>query len=109
MRRHPKAAGQSFLVKDSEDISTRELMFRLARLLDRPLRLFPVPERFIRLAARLALKENAVSRLLDSLVIDSSQAQALLGWTPPMTLDDGLATTARWYLESRKSAATKAF
>lgn len=106
---HPNAAGQSFLVKDSKDISTRELMSRLARLLDRPLRLFPVPEPLIRLAARLALKGNAVSRLLDSLVIDSSQAQGLLGWTPPMTLDDGLAMTARWYMESGQSAGTKAF
>lgn len=106
---HPKAAGQNFLVKDSEDISTRELMSRLARLLNRPLKLFPVPEPFIRLAARLALKETAVNRLLDSLVIDSSQAQRLLGWAPSMTLDDGLAMTARWYMESRQSAGTKAF
>ena len=106
---HPKAAGQSFLVKDSEDISTRELISRLARLLDRPSRQFLVPEPLIRLAARLTLKEGAVSRLLDSLVIDSRKAQVLLGWTPPMTLDDGLAATARWYRESRQSAGGKTF
>ncbi|MGB8031076.1 MAG: NAD-dependent epimerase/dehydratase family protein [Terracidiphilus sp.] len=106
---HPKAAGHSFLVKDAEDVSTRELITRLAQLLDRPLRLFPVPEPLIRLAAKLASKEDAVSRLLDSLVIDSGRARDALGWSPPMTLDDGLALTARWYRESRQSARTKAF
>jgi nucleoside-diphosphate-sugar epimerase len=101
---HPNAAGQSFLVKDAEDLSTRELMTRLARLLNRPLRLFPVPEPWVRFAARLASKQEPASRVLDSLVIDSSHAQQLLGWTPPMTVDDGLAMTARWYRESLHSA-----
>jgi nucleoside-diphosphate-sugar epimerase len=105
---HPKAAGHSFLVKDSEDISTQELMIRLARLLDRPVRLFPVPEGLIRLAAELAGKKDAVGKLLDSLVIDSANAQRLLRWVPSMTLDDGLAKTARWYRETRHSAPTKA-
>jgi len=105
---HPQAAGQSFLVKDSEDVSTRELMTRLARFLSRPLRLFPAPEPLIRLAAILALKQEIVSRLLDSLVIDSGRAQQLLEWAPPLTLDEGLATTARWYQESLQSARTKA-
>jgi nucleoside-diphosphate-sugar epimerase len=104
---HPEATGHSFLVKDSEDVSTRELMTRLARLLHRPLRLVPVPKALIRLAAKLALKPDAASRLLDSLVVDSGQAQRLLGWTPPLTLDDGLASTVRWYKESRQSAATR--
>src|ERR1039458_232890 len=48
---HPQAAGQCFLVKDSEDVSTRDLMTRLAGFLSRPLRLFPAPEPLIRLAA----------------------------------------------------------
>jgi nucleoside-diphosphate-sugar epimerase len=105
---HPKAAGQSFLVKDSEDISTRELLTRLARFLDRPLRLFPVPEPLIRFAARLLSKQDAASRVFNSLVIDSGHAQELLGWIAPVTLDNGLAATARWYQESQHSARTKA-
>lgn len=96
---HPKAAGKSFLVKDTEDTSTRELITRLARLLTRPTRLVPVPEALIRLAARLTFKEKALNRVLDSLVIDSRRAQQDLQWTPPVPLDDGLAATARWYRE----------
>lgn len=105
---HPKAPGRSFLVKDSEDISTRELISRLARDLGRPLKLFPVPEPLVRFAATLASKQDTVGRLLDSLVIDSCKAQALLEWSPPVALDDGLAATARWYQESQRSAGRKA-
>jgi nucleoside-diphosphate-sugar epimerase len=105
---HPKAAGQRFLVKDSEDVSTRELLTRLARFLDRPLRLFPFPEPLIRFVARLASKTEAASRVFDSLVIESGRAQELLGWVAPVTLDNGLAATARWYQESLHSARTKA-
>ncbi|HVN92790.1 MAG TPA: NAD-dependent epimerase/dehydratase family protein [Terracidiphilus sp.] len=106
---HPNADGQSFLVKDAEDLSTHELMARLAHLLDRPLRLFPFPEGLIRFAATLASQRDAVNRLLDSLVIDSSRAQQLLGWAPPVTVDDGLAATVRWYRESVHPAEASAF
>ena len=105
---HPKAAGQCFLVKDSEDLSTRELMTRLARFLDRPSRLFPFPEPLIRFAAKLASKQDAASRVLDSLVIDSGRAQELLSWVAPMTLDCGLAATAQWYQKFVRPARTKA-
>jgi nucleoside-diphosphate-sugar epimerase len=106
---HPEAAGQSFLVKDTEDISTRELITRLARLLARPVRLVPVPEPLIRFAARLTMKQEAASRVLDSLVIDSDRAQQLLGWVPPVTLDEGLARTARWYQETYLPSRARAY
>jgi nucleoside-diphosphate-sugar epimerase len=92
-----KAAGQAFLVKDSEDLSTRELIQQLAHRLGRPARIVPVPEPLIRFAATLALKKEEAGRFLDSLVIDSHRAQQLLQWDPPVSFDDGLAATARWY------------
>jgi len=105
---HPKATGHSFLVKDSEVVSTRELITRLARLLGRPVRLVPVPESLIRLAARLTMKKEAAGRVLGSLVIDSDRAQQLLNWIPPVTFDEGLAATARWYQETYLPSRTKA-
>lgn len=106
---HPEAAGHSFLVKDSEDVSTRELIARLARLLGRPVRLIPVSESLIRLAARLTMTNEAAGRVLDSLVIDSDCAQQLLKWIPPVTLDEGLAATVRWYRETYPPSRAKAF
>jgi nucleoside-diphosphate-sugar epimerase len=106
---HPKVAGHSFPVKDAEDVSTRELITRLARLLGRPVRLVPVHESLIRLAARLTMKNEAASRVLDSLVIDSDRAQQLFNWVPPATLDEGLTATARWYRETYLPSRAKAF
>jgi UDP-glucose 4-epimerase len=105
---HSNAAGQSFLVKDSEEISTRELITRLARILARPVRLVPVPEALIRLAARLTFKQEEANRVFDSLVIDSRRAQQDLQWAPPVPLDDGLAATCRWYREFTLAERAKA-
>lgn len=97
---HPEAANETFMLSDGEDVSTRELIVRLASALARPARFLPVPEFAIRLAARLAGKEAAVNRLFGSLVVNSGKARQKLGWKPPVPLDSGLAATARWYLES---------
>ncbi len=101
----PGAANETFLVSDGEDVSTRELIVRLARALGRSARILPVPEFAVRLAARLVGKEAAVNRLLGSLTVSSDKARQRLGWKPPVTLDNGLAATARWYLESSKQLA----
>ena len=99
---HPGAANETFMVSDGEDVSTRELIARLARALGRPDRFLPVPEFAVRFAARLVGKEAAVNRLLGSLTVSSDKARQRLGWKPPVTLGSGLAATARWYLESSK-------
>jgi|ERR1039458_1872766 nucleoside-diphosphate-sugar epimerase len=97
---HPHAANQTFMASDGEDVSTRELIIRLARGLGRSARFLQVPESALRFAARLVGKEATADRLLGSLVIDSEKARQTLAWKPPVTLDNGLAATARWYLES---------
>jgi len=99
---HPGAANQTFMVSDGEDVSTRELVSRLAQHLGRSARFLPVPEFAIRLAARLTGNEAAVKRLLGSFTVSSDKARQMLAWKPPVTLDCGLAATARWYLESSR-------
>lgn len=101
---HPKAAGQTFLVSDNEDVSTPELVRRMARALERPARLFRVPPALLRAGARLMGKQEEVDRLLGSLVVDSSKIRRELGWTPPYTMEQGLAETVRWYLRAQVGA-----
>lgn len=91
---HPAAAQQTFLVSDGEDVSTPELVRRIARAMGRPARLLPVPPALLRLGGVLAGRRSDVARLLDDLVVDSSRIRATLSWTPPYTLDQGLAETA---------------
>ena len=95
---HPAAAGETFLVADGEDLSTTELLQRVAHALSRPSRLLRVPMPWLRRGARLAGRHAVYERLCGSLQIDVSQARRLLGWTPPRSVDDELARTARWFL-----------
>jgi len=97
---HPGALNQTFMASDGEDVSTRELIKRLAGFLNRTARFLPIPASIMRLAGKLLRREGAVNRLLDSLTIDSTKARLKLDWAPPLSLDEGLAGTARWYLES---------
>lgn len=102
---HPAAAGQTFLVSDGEDISTPELVRRIARALGRPARLIAVPPALLRLGGALAGRKDDVARLLDDLVVDSSHISRILSWTPPYTLDQGLAETAAQLGAARGASA----
>jgi len=94
---HPSATGEVFLVSDGEDVSTPELIRRLARTLSRPARLIPIPPSLMRWAGALIGRSEEVDRLLGSLVVDSRNIRRLLNWKPPYTLDQGLKETADWY------------
>jgi len=88
---HP-AQGR-FLVRDGEDISTPELIRRLADGLGRQAMLPPIPLWLLRLVLTPLGKRAALDRLTGSLVVDDSPLRAL-GWVPPQILADGLAAMA---------------
>ena len=93
----PEAAGQTYLVRDGEDVSTTELIRRVGAALGRPARLFPVPGALLRLAGHLTGKSDAVGRLLDSLAVDDGKIRTQLDWAPPFTMAQGLAETVSWF------------
>lgn len=91
---HPKAANQVFLASDGEDVSTAQLLRRLGQAIGRPARLLPIPPWALGLGAR-ALGQSALKqRLLGSLQVDISKTRELLGWRPPLSVDEGLAELA---------------
>lgn len=98
---HPNAARETFLVSDGEDLSTPDLIRRIARSLGRPSRLIGLPESVLRRVARLVGREAAVQRLCESFVVDARKCRALLGWSPPLSVDKELAAIANWYLGCR--------
>ena len=91
---HPAAANQTLMVSDGEDLSTTELLRRMGQALDRPARLIPVPASWLLAAATLAGRTGVVSRLCGSLQVDITKTRQLLGWTPPVTVDEGLRRAA---------------
>lgn len=98
---HPNAAGETFLLRDGEDVSPAELLARLRRVLDRSARLITVPRPLIAAGAALLGRPGAASRLFESLQVDDSHIRSRMDWTPPFTLDHGLAATAAWYCAAR--------
>lgn len=92
---HPKAANQTFLVSDGEDLSTTELLQRMGKAMNRPARLLPVPASLLAFAARLLGKKAVAQRLLGSLQVDISKTCELLDWTPPVSVDEGLRRAVR--------------
>jgi nucleoside-diphosphate-sugar epimerase len=94
---HPRAAGEVFLAADGEDLSTPDLLQRMARALGSRSRLFPFPVPLLRAAARVLGQSKVCERLCGSLRVDSAKARRLLGWAPPSTVDDELRLIAEWY------------
>jgi nucleoside-diphosphate-sugar epimerase len=87
---HSAAANQTFLASDGEDLSTPDLIRRMARAMNCPARLLPVPKSMLMVAATMLGKRDMAQRLCGSLQVDISKARALLGWNPPVSVDEGL-------------------
>jgi nucleoside-diphosphate-sugar epimerase len=94
---HPNASGQRFLVKDEEDISTAELVRRLAKALQRQPRLIPVPQWLLLASGKLLQKQDVIQRLCSSLVVNTTKTADLLHWRPSVPLDWGLGRTCDWF------------
>jgi nucleoside-diphosphate-sugar epimerase len=92
--RSPSAKGQVFLVSDDEDVSTTELLRRVAKAYGCKSRMFSVPVELMRLAARCTGKSSLADRLFGSLVVDNSKARQMLGWHPPSSMDEQLQKMA---------------
>lgn len=94
---HPAAADHTWMVSDGEDLSTPELIRRIANAMNRRARLLPVSPALLRVAGRFTGKAAEVRRLCESLMVDISATRTELGWSPPLSLDAALARTVSWY------------
>lgn len=79
--------------RDGQDLSVRDLVAAIAVALGARPYVPAVPLVVLRVAAALAGKSEALSKLTEPLTSDG----AMPGWVPPFTLDQGLARTAAWY------------
>jgi len=93
--RSPKAANEVFLISDGLDVSTSELLRKVANACGVKPLLLPVPVGLLRFAAKALGKGAVADRLFGNLQVDSSKARDLLGWRPVVTMDEQLAKMAR--------------
>lgn len=97
---HPAAAHQTYLVADGEDLSTTDLLRRMGVALGKPAKLLPVPAWLLTAGAKMIGKSALSQRLCGSLQVDISKNRELLGWVPPIKVDDALRLTAEYFLRS---------
>ncbi|OCR26374.1 NAD-dependent dehydratase [Pseudomonas syringae] len=99
--RHPAAANQTFLVSDGNDLSTTGLLRQMAKALGEPARLIPVPMWLLTTVASLLGRRAFSQRLCGSLQVDITKTCTMLGWTPPVSVEEAMKKTAQYYLEHK--------
>jgi nucleoside-diphosphate-sugar epimerase len=92
---NPNAANQTFLVSDSDDLSTADLLRRIGKALNRPVRLIPVPVSILKIAFSSLGKRAIAHSLLGSLQLDINKTCEVLNWKPPVSVDEGLRRAAQ--------------
>lgn len=99
---HPAADGEVFLVSDGEDMSTSEVLKKLALSLNVKSRLIKVPCVFLNILAGLIGKKKLSQRVCGSLQVDIAKTCAVLNWKPIISTDLAFQKTADHFLSERK-------
>ena len=92
---HPRAAGETFLVSDGEDVSTPDLINLIARAMGKKAILFSLHPGILKALCRVVGKSEEFEKFTGSLFVDSSKIRKLLGWKPPFTLEEGIRATVK--------------
>lgn len=94
-----RPGARTFLVSDDDDLSTPALIRGLAAAMNRHARLVPIPVALLRLAGNMTGKSAEIARLCGSLRVDIGATRELLDWAPPLSVDEGISRTVRWFLD----------
>ncbi len=87
---HRAARNQIFLVADSENLSTAQLIKEIYKALGKHNILLPFPEVLLKFMLKLIGKKETVERIFGALQIDISKNKQLLGWTAPISIYEGI-------------------
>ncbi|MGO2510215.1 MAG: UDP-glucose 4-epimerase family protein [Vibrio hibernica] len=98
---HPKAANHTFLVSDGIDVSTSQLLRQIKKASQSRCILLPIPMSWFSMTAKLLNKPLIAQRLCGSLQVDISHTQKQLNWQPPVSWEQGISETVRYYLQSK--------
>lgn len=89
---HPDAAGHTFLACDGETVSTKEFTNAVAKGLGKSMIQLPIPVGFMKFTAFILGKASVAQQLLGNLQVNSSNAKEVLGWVPPYTMEQAMAS-----------------
>ena len=90
---HAAAPGGVFHASDGQDVSTAQLMRKLAKALAKPDRLLPVPPSLIGAGLRFVGAGAMAERICGNFQIASKVTCERLDWRPPFSQDEEIART----------------
>lgn len=99
---HPNAANQTFLVADQTSISTRELVQYLKQGMGKKAHFIYIPQPLMKLGAACIGKSKLYEQLFESLEVDTTKAQKLLGWTAPLSTQQAMLQAGQNYLKMKE-------
>lgn len=85
-----RAANQTFLISDGQDLSTTEFIKKLIHATGAPNRLLSLNSSLLRFAVNLIGRSEVLEKLCGNLQVDISKARNLLDWVPPYSIDEGI-------------------
>jgi nucleoside-diphosphate-sugar epimerase len=83
---HPEVSG-TFVAADRDALSTPQLIRAIAEAFGKTPRLFYCPSFFLYFICLITNKKSTFARLSDSLVVDATGTEKILGWTPENMLE----------------------
>lgn len=87
---HSNAPGHTFLASDMETVSIKQFTNAIADGLGKKMFQLPIPVSLMRLSGKLMGKSAMVEQLVGNLQVDSSNIKQVLGWTPPLTMEQAM-------------------
>lgn len=99
---HPNAANQTFLVADQTSISTRELVQYLKQGMGKPAHFIYIPQPLMKLGAACIGKSKLYEQLFESLEVNTTKAQKLLGWIAPLSTQQAMLQAGQNYLKMKE-------
>ena len=91
------AAPRTYIVKDDADWSTRMIYSSICRELGKKPRFLPLPASLGRIAG--AISED-FRKVTSSFRVSSAKIREEIGFVPPVSGEEGIARTVRWYKRS---------
>lgn len=94
----PRARGETFHVSDDASLSLACLVNELARAMGHRARIFPCPEWLLVGLGKVTGRQQQIGSLVNHLEVDSAHIRAKLGWSPPVSFEQGIQKTVDWFL-----------
>jgi nucleoside-diphosphate-sugar epimerase len=94
-----KTTQGTYIVKDEKDYSTRMIYSSICRALGKIPRFLPLPAAMGRLAG--AISED-FRKVTSSFRVSSAKIREEIGFVPPVSGEEGIARTVRWYKRSAR-------